>query len=162
MNRFAMFAALLALAPTAFVSSAHAAPAAAKPLVAQTLDSFKQDAARIREQMQPGGKYGYISATDKSHVEARLTDMQNLLTAHANASDMPQTDKVALFNAQEEINGILDHNDNDRLVCEHVMPVGSHIPVTTCHTYAEIMAQRERTQHDLERNLSTPQHATGN
>ncbi|MDE2256660.1 MAG: hypothetical protein KGK05_02735 [Xanthomonadaceae bacterium] len=162
MNRFAMFAAVLALAPTAFASAAHAAPAAAKPLVAQTLDSFKQDAARIRKDMLPGGKYGYISATDKSHVEARLTDMQNLLTAHANASDMTQTDKVALFNAQEQINGILDHNDNDRLVCEHVMPVGSHIPVTICHTYAELMARRERTQHDLERNLSTPQHATGN
>ena len=162
MNRFVMFAAVLALAPTALVPAAHAAPAAAKPLVAQTLDSFKQDAARIRKEMLSGGKYGFISAKDKAQVEARLTDMQSLLSAHANASDMSQTDKVALFNAQEEINGILDHNDNDRLVCEHVMPVGSHIPVTICHTYAEIMAQRERTQHDLERNLSTPQRATGN
>ena len=161
MNRFVMLAAALVLAPSAaFVSTAQAAPAAPKPLVAQTLDSFKQDSARIRKDMQPGGKYGYISATEKSRVETRLTDMQNLLTAHANAADMPETDKVALFNAQEEINGILDHNDNNRLVCEHVMPVGSHIPVTTCHTYAEIMAQRERTQHDLERNLSTSQHAT--
>lgn len=162
MNRIVMFAAVLVLAPcAAFVSAAHAAPAAAKPLVAQTLDSFKQDAARIRTDMQPGGKYGYISATDKARVEARLTDMQNLLTAHANASDMSQTDKIALFNAQEEINGILNHNDNDRLVCEHVLPVGSHIPVTTCHTYAEIMAQRERTQHDLERAQSTPQLKAG-
>ena len=163
MNRCMMFAAALVLAPCAvFVPTAHAAPAEAKPLVAQTLDSFKQDEARIRKDMQPGGQYGYISATDKSRVEARLADMQNLLAAHANASDMPQTDKIALFNAQEEINGILNHNDNNRRVCERVNPVGSHIPVTTCRTYAEIMAQRERTQHDLERSLSTPQHATGN
>ena len=162
MNRFVMLAAALVLAPcAAFVCAAQAAPPASRPLVAQTLDSFKQDSARIRNDMQPGGKYGYISATEKSRVETRLTDMQNLLTAHANATDMPETDKVALFNAQEEINGILNHNDNNRLVCEHVMPVGSHIPVTTCHTYAEIMAQRERVQHDLEKTDQTPQRFSG-
>ena len=162
MNRFMMFAAVLALAPcAAFVPAAQAAPPAPKPLVAQTLDSFKQDEARIRKDMQPGGQYGYISATDKSRVEARLADMQNLLTAHANASDMAQQDKIALFNAQEEINGILNHNDNNRLICEHVAPVGSHRPITTCHTYAEIMAQHERTQHDMERRLSTPQLKAG-
>jgi len=158
MNRSMMFAAVLALAPcAALVPAVHAAPPAAKPLVAQTLNSFEQDSARIRKDMQPGGKYGYISNTERSRVEARLADMQNLLTAHANASDMRETDKVALLNAQEEINGILDHNDNNRLVCEHIAPVGSHRPITTCHTYAEIMRQRENTQHDLEHRESTPQ-----
>ncbi|HZW51134.1 MAG TPA: hypothetical protein VFF05_04685, partial [Rudaea sp.] len=87
--------------------------------------------------------------------------MQKLLAAHANAADMQPSDKVALLNAQEEINGILNHNDNNRLVCEHVAPVGSHRPITTCHTYAEIMQQRERTQHDMERRLSTPQLKSG-
>jgi hypothetical protein len=158
MNRSMMLAAVLALAPcAALVSAAHAASAAAKPLVAQTLNSFEQDSARIRKDMQPGGKYGYISATDKSRVEARLGDMQKLLGEHTNAADLQPDEKVALFNAQEEINGILDHNDSNRLVCEHVAPVGSHRPVTTCHTYAEIMQQRENARHDLERREFTPQ-----
>lgn len=162
MNRFMMLAAALALVPcAAFVPAAHAAPAAAKPLVAQTLNSFEQDSARIRKEMQPGGKYGYISNSERSRVEDRLADMQKLLTAHSSAVDMRPSDKVALLNAQEEINGILDHNDNNRLVCEHVAPVGSHRPITTCHTYAEIMAQHERTQHDMERRLSTPQLKSG-
>lgn len=163
MNRLTLLVAVLALAPCAgFVPSAHAAPAAAKPLVAQTLDSFKLDAARIRTDMQPGGKYGYISASDRARVETDLTDMQTLLTAHASASDMPQTDKVALLNAQEQINGILNHNDNDRLVCEHVAPVGSHIPVTTCHTYGELMAQQRRSQKFLEDRGEVPQVKRGN
>ncbi|HST28988.1 MAG TPA: hypothetical protein VLK26_11545 [Rudaea sp.] len=158
MNRSMIFAAVLALAPcAALVPAAHAAPAAVKPLVAQTLNAFEQDSARIRKEMQTGGKYGYISNTERSRVEARLADMQKLLGAHPDAADMQPDEKVALFNAQEEINGILDHNDNNRLVCEHVAPVGSHRPITTCHTYAEIMRQRENTQHDLERRESTPQ-----
>jgi hypothetical protein len=157
MNTHSLILASLLLLPTV----APAALAAATPMVGQTLNSFEQDSARIRKDMQPGGKYGYISNIERSRVEDRLADMQKLLAAHANAADMQPSDKVALLNAQEEINGILNHNDNNRLVCEHVAPVGSHRPITTCHTYAEIMQQRERTQHDMERRLSTPQLKSG-
>ena len=162
MNRLFPFALALALAPfAAHDAVAGNAQVDQKPLVAQTLTSFEQDAARIRKDMQPGGQYGYISNLEKSRVEASLAEMQNLLTANKSEADMRETDKVALLNAQEEVNGILNHNDNNRLVCEHVAPVGSHRPVTTCHTYAEIMAQRERTQHDLQRMQSTPQFKSG-
>jgi hypothetical protein len=149
MNTHSLILASLLLLPTV----APAAPAAATPMVGQTLNSFEQDSARIRSDMQPGGKYGYISNIERSRVEDRLADMQKLLAAHADAADMQPSDKVALLNAQD---------DNNRLVCEHVAPVGSHRPITTCHTYAEIMQQRERNQHDMERRLSTPQLKSGN
>lgn len=161
MNRFVTLAAVLALVPCAYTSAAHAAPPVAKPLVAQSLDSFMQDQARIRKDMQPGGQYGYISNLEKNRVEASLAQMQNLLTANKTNADMRPEDKVALLNAQEEINGILEHNDNNRLVCEHVAPVGSHRPITTCHTYAEIMAQRERTTNEMRRMQATPQLKSG-
>ncbi|MGH8042462.1 MAG: hypothetical protein ACREPN_10505 [Rudaea sp.] len=162
MQRFLIIAATLALASFALTSAvARDVQVVQKPLVAQTLDNFMQDSARIRKQMEPGGLYGHIAATDKSRVVMRLADMQKLLQAHANASDLATNDKIALANAQEEINGILSHNDNNRLICQHVNPVGSHIPVTTCRTYAEIMAERERAQHDMEKNLSSPQLKAG-
>ncbi len=158
MQRFLILAATLVLASFVVTNAvARDAQVVQKPLVAQTLDNFMQDSARIRKQMDPGGLYGHITATDKARVMMRLADMQKLLQAHANASDLDTNDKIALANAQEEINGILSHNDNNRLICQHVNPVGSHIPVTTCRTYSEIMAEREHAQHDLERSLSTPQ-----
>lgn len=162
MNRMIPFALALALAPfAAHDAAARDSQADQKPLIARTLNSFEQDATRIRKDMQPGGQYGYISNLEKSRVEASLATMQNLLTANKDEASMRESDKVALLNAQEEINGILEHNDSNRLVCEHVAPVGSHRPVTTCHTYAEIMAQRERTQHDMQRMQSTPQFKSG-
>jgi hypothetical protein len=127
--------------PTAFAG--QQSQVVEKPLVAQTLDAFNQESAHIREQMQPGGLYGFIKSSDKSRVEARLDTMQKLLQAHAGDSNMPQSDKIALVNAQEEVNGILRHNDNNRLVCESRAPVGSHIPVTTCRTYGEIEQTRQ-------------------
>jgi len=133
-----------------------------KPLVARTFESFQKDSARIHQQMQPGGQYEHTSEADKQRVDARLEDMSKLLQAHSSQSDMAETDKIALLNAQEEINGILLHNDNNRLVCEHVAPVGSHRPVTTCQTYGEKMAREQRDQKYMQDRLSTSQRKAGN
>jgi len=128
-----------------------------KPLVARTWESFQKDSARIHQQMQPGGVYEHTPANDQARVEARLSDMSKLLQAHSSQSEMSETDKVALLNAQEEINGILQHNDNNRLICEHVAPVGSHRPVTTCQTYGEKIARQARDERYLEDRGRTPQ-----
>jgi hypothetical protein len=121
-----------------------------KPLVAQSLDSFNTEAAKIREQMRPGGVYDHIASKDKGRVEERLDQMQKLLSAHSADGDLRREDKVALLNAQEEVNGILRHNDNNRLVCEHTAPVGSHVPKTTCRTYGEVLEQQRADQKFLQ------------
>lgn len=143
---------------------ACAAPdaAAEKPLVARTFEAFKQDSARIRKQMQPGGTYEHTSANEQARVEVRLGDMYKLLEAHSSEAEMSEADKVALLNAQEEINGVLQHNDNNRLVCEHVAPVGSHRPVTTCMTYGEMMVRQQNSEKYLQDRARTPQTRTGN
>jgi len=138
-------------------SCVHAAenPPPPKPLVAQSLDAFTSEAAKIREQMRPGGAYDHIQSRDKARVESRLDEIQKLLGAHAGEGDLKRADKVALLNAQEEVNGILHHNDNNRLVCERVAPVGSHVPVTTCRTFGEIMEQHKSDQDYLRRQSMT-------
>lgn len=148
---------LAAVLLQAGIVCAAANDAAEKPLLAGTFETFKQDSARIRKQMQPGGEYEHTSATDQARVEARLGDMYKLLEAHSSQAEMGQSDKVALLNAQEEINGILQHNDNNRLVCEHVAPVGSHRPVTTCMTYGELMVRQENAQKYMQDRARTSQ-----
>ena len=128
----------------------HAAPADGKPLVAQSLEQFDIEATRIHEQMHPGGPYDHIEAGDRRRVEAGLDRIRKLLAAHAGEPDLAREERVALLNAQEEVNGILHHNDNNRLVCENVVPVGSHLPVTTCRTYGEIVEQRRADQKFLQ------------
>ncbi len=144
---------LLLVLAVLMLSAVHGADAqdqvVDKPLVAQTLDSFLQESARIREQMNPGGVYGSIRSADKARVETRLGNMQKLLQEHASGSDLPQADKVALINAQEEVNSILRHNDNNRVVCEKRAPSGSHVPVTTCRTYREMEDERRASLNQL-------------
>jgi hypothetical protein len=113
-----------------------------KALVAQSLDGFHQEAGAIREGMKPGGRYEFVKAGDRDRIEARLSTMEAVLQKNATKNDLTTADKIALANAQEEVNGILKHNDSNRLVCESRAPIGSHLPVKTCRTFGEIEQQR--------------------
>jgi hypothetical protein len=145
--------ALLLVVAVLMLAAAEAADAqnavVEKPLVAQTLDSFLQESATIHEQMKPGGIYASMRSADKARVETRLGNMQRLLQEHASGGDLPQADKIALINAQEEVNSILRHNDNNRVVCERRAPSGSHVPVTTCRTYREMEDERRASLNQL-------------
>jgi hypothetical protein len=162
MNRCTIFCLTLIATTLLQPVAAHADTAVVqKPLVGQTLDSFSQESAKIREQMQPNGVYGHISSADKSRVETRLADMEKMLQAHAGENSLTQADKVALANQQEEVNGILRHNDNNRLICESRAPVGSHVPVTKCRSYGEIADERKETQDFMRRTDVTSQPVGG-
>jgi len=113
-----------------------------KPLIAQTLDGFHKESGEIRDQMRPGGRYEFLKNDERGKIEARFGTMQGILQKHADQNDLSGNDKIALLNAQEEINSILKHNDTNRLVCESRAPLGSNLPVKTCRTYGEV--ERER------------------
>ena len=148
MKKYLVFVAVMFMLPSVYAAD-NRTQVLEKPLVAQTLDSFSRESAKIREQMQPGGAYGLIKAADRARVESRLGDMQKLLQAHSSEGDMSRANKIALVNAQEEVNGILRHNDSDRLVCERRAPLGSNIPVTTCRTFGEMERQRVEGQKSM-------------
>jgi hypothetical protein len=105
--------------------------------------------------MHQGGRYEFLKADDKSKIEARLNSMHALLEKHSNQNDLNSSDKIALVNAQEEVNALLKHNDSNRLICESRAPIGSHLPVKTCRTYGDIEAQRAdamKTHSDLDKS----------
>lgn len=141
MNRGIMFAVAVAFCCVS-VQAISRDKVNKEPLVARTLDTFNQNVDTIYKQMQPGGVYEHISPSERTRISHDVEVMRQLLQAHATENDMPAEDKVALANAQEEVNGILSHNDNNRLICEHSAATGSHIQTTRCHTYGEIMARR--------------------
>ena len=139
-------------------AAASNATANEKPVVAQTLAEFDRQAIVVREGMQAGGTYSYIREEDKQRVEQRLSDMRQLLERHVGDAQLPQQDKIALLNAQEELNALLLQNDNNRLECEHGARTGSRIHVTSCHTHGELIERQRRDQGalgDLQRQPQT-------
>lgn len=130
-----------------FAASAIAADQVVeKPVAADTPDKFSQMIVALHHEMDTGGRYEFITPEEKGKVDADLNTMTALLQKSGSVDAMSQTDKVRLFNTQEHVNGILTHNDINRLICEHKAPLGSHLPITTCRTLGEIAHSRKSSQ----------------
>lgn len=117
-----------------------------KPVAADTPEKFAGVAAQIRKEMDAGGRYEFIHTEDKAKADADLDSIAALLQKAGSVSAMPQDERLQLLNTQEHLNGILTHNDRNRLVCERRAPVGTNIPQTTCKTVADIEKARRESQ----------------
>jgi hypothetical protein len=132
-------------------SAALAKDKVEKVVVADTPARFAAVVEKVHHEMKVGGRYQFISATNGARVNTLLEQMASLLDANGSVAAMNDQDKIKLFNAQEQVNGILADNASDRLICRKVAPVGSHLPVTTCHTYGELA--RNRSSNDKTRRF---------
>jgi hypothetical protein len=121
-----------------------------KPVVADTPETFARQSAWIENEMKEGGRYEFATASDRQRVHVLLDQMSNLLQRSGSVAAMDQSTKVQLFNNQEEVNGILKHNDSNRLVCENLKPIGSNISQTHCYTFGQIEQTRRNTKAGLE------------
>jgi len=120
-----------------------------KPVVADTPETFAQQKAWIESEMQPDGRYEFTKPADRQRVNTLLGQMSNLLQRSGSVASMDNDTRVQMFNDQEEVNGLLKHNDANRLVCQSFQPIGSHIPTTTCVRYR----QREETARNTKIGL---------
>ncbi|HKE48207.1 MAG TPA: hypothetical protein VKB52_09080 [Rhodanobacteraceae bacterium] len=121
-----------------------------KALNADTPEKFAVVADNIRKEMSPGGRYEYVKPDERKDVEKALGDITAIFDQNGSIADMKQDTKIRLFNAQEVVNSILTRRDSDRVICKNETKVGSHIPVTTCHTYAQEEEARRGTKEQLD------------
>jgi hypothetical protein len=128
---------------------------------ADNKDDFTAVVAAVHQQMLPGGHYQFTSNTDRQRIDTQFSAMQSLFDKYGTVAQMDESTKVQLFNDQEAVNAILNHNDSNRLVCEHIAPLGSNIPKTVCRTYGEIQQEQRDSQHYLNANQAVPQFKSG-
>lgn len=113
---------------------------------ADNKDTFAIVVQAVQQEMQPGGRYGYIDKQEAAEVNRGLAYMQSVLDRYGTVAQMDPKAKIDLFNRQEMVNAILTRRDNKRLICESSPPLGSHIPRTTCRTYGAMEAERRATK----------------
>lgn len=162
-----------AAAPVAAAPAAQPAPAVApapvaipvehgKPVVkADTKENFEAIAAAIRQQMQPGGRWQYMDQNERTTIDGSFADMDKLYAQFGSVDKMDQAAKVRLLADQSTVNAILTKKDGDRLICRSEMPVGSHLPIKTCRSYAQMQADERNAQRSLMDIGSTKQIKSG-
>lgn len=137
---------LLAFAPCAFAAKTE------QPLKAANKADFEKVVAQIREEMKPNGRFGELSAQERTSVDGDLKQMSDLFDKTPDVAAMSDNDKRALFNAQEAANATLLKRDGDRLICTRETRSGTHFPTTTCRTAREIERDRRGSQDWMQRN----------
>lgn len=157
-----------ALAQQAGAAAVPAAQAAAvvpqehgKPVVkADTKENFEAIVAAIHQQMQPGGRWQYMDNNERTTIDGSFADMDKLYAQFGSVDKMDQNAKVRLLADQSTVNAILTNRDGERLICRSEIPVGSHLPVKTCRTYAQVQADERNAQQSLVRIGATRQAKT--
>lgn len=123
---------------------------AGEPVVkADTKENFEAVATAIQQQMQPGGRWQYVSATGRRTIDEKFADMRALFDRFSSVNKMDQPSLSRLLDDQNAINAILAKDDGNRLVCEHLAPTGSHITKTVCRSYSQIRAEESNSQFNM-------------
>ncbi len=120
-----------------------------KQVNAETKEAFADISQNVRRQMDEGGKYEFVPVDERTKIDKSFTEMTALFDQYGTVSAMNQDAKVKLFNDQEVVNSILTKRDRDRVICTNKAPVGSHIPHTSCHTYAQEVQAHQETQKQM-------------
>lgn len=128
------------------VNAAAAADKPAPAVNADTKESFATVSGWVQKEMHAGGRYEHVTDSERSTVEGKLASMSALLDKKGSVAQMNDAEKTQMFNDQEQVNAILAHRDGDRLVCQTVAPVGSHIPVKSCKTARQLEGDQREAQ----------------
>ena len=126
------------------------------PIQATNQTDFAKVVANVRAEMEADGRYAEVAGTERSRVNARLDEMTALFAKNGDVAQMNQADKVALFNAQEEVNGILLKRDGDRLICVNEARSGTHFKNVKCRTAREVERTRDGAQDWARKGLQLP------
>lgn len=122
-----------------------------KPVIAaDTKDNFEAVAAAVRQEMQSGGRFAFVSKIGRQTVDTKLTDMATLFDQFGSVDKMAPAAQERLLGDQNSVNEVLARYDGNRRVCWQETPVGTHFPKTVCRTLAEIQNEREHSKQNLE------------
>lgn len=129
-----MLASLLA-APAAFAADTEGKSLDIQEIVAQQ--------QQIRRDLRSAdGDYRGLSRTDQAELARRQDELLRMLEGKQTADELSPSERLAAFNNLEWIEGMLNSEQNDRLVCRRERVTGSNRLTSVCRTEAQMRIER--------------------
>lgn len=142
----------LLLGATWFAPGMAHARAPEGAIKADTKADFVAVVDAVKAQMVPGGRYEFVDSGERRTIDGDLAEMQSLFDKFETVDAMDKDAKFQLYVDQENVNAILTHRDDRRMVCETARPMGSLIPKRTCRSYGAVERDRQLTQEEMIRS----------
>lgn len=134
--------------------STAAGARAASSVVLPAFDTAKVVAEQQQIRRDADARTGRYK-TMTSEKRERLFNEQNRLLSVIDShdyKDLNSEQRLQAFNSLEAISGLLNNEDDERMVCERVKTVGSNRVDRVCMTVAQRELSRERARENLDRN----------
>jgi hypothetical protein len=92
---------------------------------------------------QRSGRYKDLPAAERETLLREQDKVFTLLRDRSAVTDLPEADRIVVFNSLESISAIVNRAPEEKLVCERTRKIGSNRTETVCMTAAERRARRE-------------------
>ena len=150
--KFNMWLAGLLLGAVCLAPGLSRAGAAEAAIKADNKADFTAVADAVKAEMVPGGRYEFVSGSERNTINTSLTEMQSFFDKFGTVAAMDKNAKFQLYVDQEDVNAILTRRDDRRMVCTSERPMGSMIPKRTCRTYGAVERDRRNSQEEMIRS----------
>jgi hypothetical protein len=87
--------------------------------------------------MAKEGGYGKLERGSEARLAAARKEIGDLLQNVSDPRDLPTEQRIALFNAHQEIESVINKQDKGRVVCTRERKTGSRVGITECLTVGE-------------------------
>lgn len=142
-----LLASLLAVSCAAFGATASANVGEDQNTVAQRadaqVDKISANLAKYIGEidraiaMAKAGGYGKLERGSEARLAAARKEIGDLLRNVSDPHELSPEQRIALFNAHQVIETVINKQDKDRVVCTRESKTGSRVGVTECLTVAE-------------------------
>lgn len=106
------------------------------------------------------GEYGRLKRGSEKQLQTARDRIADLLAGHTSARELPPEDRIAIYDAQQEINSILNNQDKNRVICRREARTGSRLAtINECMTIAEREARANLMREGvdkIQRNFCIP------
>ncbi len=92
---------------------------------------------------QRSGRYKELPAAERETLLREQDKVFTLLRDRNAITDLPESERIVVFNSLESISSIVNRAPDEKLVCERTRKVGSNRTETVCVTESQRRARRE-------------------
>ncbi len=118
---------------------------------------FAEYRASVEKELRGGDSLAEMPITARDEVRSILARMDERLAGVSRVEDLPESERVKLFNDQSRLQVLLGQAEADsRLVCRREKTLGSNRTRTVCQTVAQIRRQSEASQNAMREAVHTP------
>lgn len=111
----------------------------------QSLDVTKVVAQQkqIRSELMASKDYRGLTEAERAELLSRQDALLRTLEGKSSADELDDKQRMLAFNDLEWIEGVLNDEQDERLICKQEKKLGSNRPVRICRTAAQIEQERE-------------------